>query len=246
MQGGPRWRFSDENFAYLFFGSDQRKKFNFTVGYVDSRAAENAFAFNRYVLRLRYQPIDALSVSLEPQYRVNPNKTQYVTEVDFNGTPRFITANIDRRTLSTSIRLNYNLNPNLTIQYYGEPFISKGVYKDFNYVNNAVAKKLADRVTLYDQNQISLTDGVYAVDENIDGTIDYSFDAPDFAFVQFRSNLVLRWEYIPGSELFLVWSQGITGDGSPSDGVFRNLDNQILQQKPENTFLIKATYRFVL
>ncbi|MBW1294698.1 DUF5916 domain-containing protein [Aquimarina litoralis] len=245
LRGGPRWRFSEENFAFLFFGSDSRKKFNFTMGYVNSGARQNNFSLQRYVLRLRYQPFNALSVSLNPEFERNPNKTQYVTEVDFNGTPRYITARIDQQTLSASIRLNYNINPNLTIQYYGQPFISRGTYTDFNYVNNSIASDLNERVTLYDQNQISFADGTYSIDED-GGGVDYSFGDPDFAFVQFRSNLVLRWEYIPGSEIFLVWSQGITGSGDPTDHLFRSLDNQIFGQQPENTFLIKATYRFVL
>ncbi|WP_062056608.1 DUF5916 domain-containing protein [Aquimarina longa] len=246
LRGGPRWRFSDENFTFLFFGSDKRKKFNFTVGYDGSRAQQNNFSFNRYVLRLQYQPFNAFSVSLNPEFEENPNRTQYVTEKDFNGTARYITAKIDQQTLSASVRLNYSVNPNLTIEYYGQPFISRGRYTDFNYVNNAIAKNLDERVTLYEQDQISFVDDEYAVDENRDGVTDYTFDDPDFAFVQFRSNLVLRWEYIPGSEIFLVWSQGITGDGAPSDRLFRSLNNQILNRHPENTFLIKATYRFVL
>ncbi|EZH74354.1 hydrolase [Aquimarina atlantica] len=246
LRGGPRWRFSQENIGVLFFGSDRRKKFNFTVGHVNSWTTDNNFSFRRYVLRLRYQPFNAFSMSLNPEFVENPNKTQYVTDVDFNGTPRYITAKIDQQTLSASIRLNYSINPNLTIQYYGQPFISRGRYTDFNYVANAVAKNLDERVTLYDQDQISFADDEYSVDEDRDGTVDYTISNPDFAFVQFRSNLVLRWEYIPGSEIFLVWSQGITGDGNPSDDLFRSLDNQILNQQPENTFLIKATYRFVL
>ena len=88
--------------------------------------------------------------------------------------------------------------------------------------------------------------GFINVDENLDGTTDYSFDDPNFAFVQFRSNLVLRWEYIPGSEIFFVWSQGITGFGDALNDFDTIIDNQIFSQKPENTFLIKATYRFVL
>ncbi|MDH7445407.1 DUF5916 domain-containing protein [Aquimarina sp. 2201CG14-23] len=246
LRGGPRFRFSQENIGVLFFGSDQRKKFSFTMGHVNSQARQNNFSFQRYVLRLRYQPFNAFSVSLNPEFTRNPNKTQYVTETDFAGTPRYITARIDQQTLSASIRLNYNLNPNLTIQYYGQPFISRGRYKDFNYVNNPISNDLNERITLYDDNQISFADDVYSVDENRDGTVDYTIGNPDFAFVQFRSNLVLRWEYIPGSEIFLVWSQGVTGLGDPGDHLFRSLDNQILDQQPDNTFLIKATYRFVL
>ncbi len=248
LRGGPRWRWSDENFGYLFFGSDQRKKFNFTLGYVNSQAAENNFSLERYVMRFRYQPFDAFSLSAEIEYEENPNKTQYVDEVSFNGIPRYITANIDQRTFATSLRFNYSLNPNLSIQFYGQPFISRGTYTDFNYVNDPIAKKLDNRITLYNANQISRTNntGSYFVDENLDGNTDYEIGDPDFSFVQFRSNLVVRWEYIPGSEIFLVWSQGVTGFGDPMDSLGSSLDAQILNQEMDNTFLIKATYRFIL
>jgi len=245
LRGGPRWRFSQENFVFAFFGSDRRKKFNFRMGMVQSHAKQNNFSFKQYEVGFNYQPFDALSLSLNTEYNQNPNRTQYVTETDFNGTPRYITARIDQQTLSASLRLNYNINPNLTIQYYGQPFISKGVYADFNYVNNATSDDIGQRVRVFDDNQISFDDNRYSIDED-GGGIDYSFDNPDFAFVQFRSNLVVRWEYIPGSEIFLVWSQGINGSGVSGDGLFRNLNTQILDQQPDNTFLIKATYRFVL
>ena len=95
-------------------------------------------------------------------------------------------------------------------------------------------------------NKLSLNQGVYSVDDNSDGTVDYSFDNPDFSQVQFNSNLVLRWEYIPGSELFLVWSQGVASRVSSTSGLFEDLETGILDQRPQNIFLIKATYRFVL
>ncbi|MBT8315481.1 MAG: carbohydrate binding family 9 domain-containing protein [Maribacter sp.] len=248
LRGGPRWRWSDENFGYLFFGSDQRKKFNFTLGYVNSQAAEDNFSLERYVMRFRYQPFDAFSLSAVIEYEENPNKTQYVDEVMFNGTPRYITANIDQRTFATSLRFNYSLNPNLSIQFYGQPFISRGTYTNFNYVNDPIAEKLDNRVTLFNTGQITRTNntGSYFVDENLDGNTDYEIADPDFSFVQFRSNLVLRWEYIPGSEIFLVWSQGVTGFGDPMESLGSNLEAQILDQKMDNTFLIKATYRFIL
>ena len=75
---------------------------------------------------------------------------------------------------------------------------------------------------------------------------DYEIENPNFSFVQFRSNLVVRWEYIPGSEIYLVWSQGITSSADSLDDLFRGLETGILDQKPENIFLLKMTYRFVL
>lgn len=248
LRGGPRWRWSQENFGYLFFGSDNRKKFRFTLGYVNSQAAQSNFSLERYVVRLNYQPFDAFSLSVSSEYEENPNKTQYVTETSYNGLSRYITGNIDQRTFSTSIRFNYSINPNLSIQYYGEPFVSKGVYTDFNFVNDPLAKDLTERVSLFAKNQITTTENGenYMIDENLDGIIDYEIRNPNFSFVQFRSNLVLRWEYIPGSEVFLVWSQGVVGAGNPKETLGDNLNRKILGQKKDNTFLLKATYRFIL
>ena len=246
LRGGPRWRFSQENFWFLFSGTDQNKKFSMTLGHVNSQTKQNNFGFKRYEVRFRYQPLDALSISLSTEYRDSPNKTQYVTQRDFNGTMRYITSEIDQETLSATLRVNYTINPELTIQYYAQPFIARGKYSNFNYVNNPIAEDLNQRVTLFADNQISFEDGLYSVDEDADGTTDYSFGNPNFAFVQFRSNLVVRWEYIPGSEIFFVWSQGVTGFDDANSSFNTIVDNQIFGQQPENIFLIKATYRFVL
>ncbi|MBL4568125.1 MAG: hypothetical protein JKY69_00055 [Flavobacteriaceae bacterium] len=245
LRGGPRWRFSEENFMFLFFGSDQSKKFNFTLGHVNTAAKERNFSFKRYVIRFGYQPTDALNFSLETSFNENPNRTQYVTERTFGSNSRYILGEIDQRTWSTSLRVNYSLNPNLSMQFYGSPFITRGRYSNFNYVNNPTAKNLNDRVTWYDSDQITEENGMFLVDENKDATTDYSFGKPDFAFVQFRSNLVIRWEYIPGSELFLVWSRGISGFGDPEASLGRSIQNQIFDKTPNDTFLIKLTYRFV-
>lgn len=246
LRGGPRWKFNEENGGYLFFGTDERKKLRTSAGFVLSQAAEDNFSFLELSGSLDYQPTNAINISLQPQYSINPNKTQYVTQANNDGVTRYITGNIDQKTLSATLRLDYTINPNLTIQYYGQPFIAKGKYSNFNFVTNASAQTLNNRVQLYNNDQITLNNGVYSIDENLDTVVDYQFSNPDFAFVQYRSNLVARWEYIPGSELFVVWSQGITGDGNANNGFDTIIDNQFLKAKPENTFLIKWTYRFVL
>lgn len=246
LRGGPRWRWSEENYFSLVVGSDRRKKFNYSLGYVNSHSKQNNFSLTRYSIEINYQPFDAFSLSTEIEYEDNPNKTQYVTESSFEGSPRYIMAHIDNKTFSTSLRFNYSINPNLSIQYYGQPFIARGLYTDFNFVNNSIVEDLSQRVTWFGPNQISRPMGVgnYLIDEDLDGITDYEISDPNFAFVQFRSNLVMRLEYIPGSEIFLVWSQGVTGNGNPVDSLGRNLDGQIFGNKKDNTFLIKATYRF--
>lgn len=246
LRGGPRWRYSQEDHVSVFFNTDESKKFKTSFGFAYSGAKQNNFSMFSTEIDLTYQPTNALTISLNPSYNNNPSKTQYVTQTDYNGTTRYVLGTIDNKTLSASIRLNYTINPNLTIQYYGQPFISRARFSSFKYVTNPTADDLYDRFDVYDSNQITYNNGVYEIDEDIDSTTDYSFGDPDFSFVQFRSNLVMRWEYIPGSELYFVWAQGITGLVDPSERLTNGLEQGILNQKPQNTFLIKATYRFVL
>ena len=193
LRGGPRWRFSQENFQFLFVGSDRRKKFFGTIGLIHSQAKENNFSLLTFESELNYQPTNALNISLSPEYSISKNQTQYVTQSDYNNSAsRYVLGTIDNHTLMASVRLDYTINPNLSIQYYGQPFISRGRYKDFKYVTNPVAERLSDRFRLYDSNQINLSGNYFQVDENRDGVMDYSFSNPDFSFVQFNSNLVLR------------------------------------------------------
>jgi Domain of unknown function (DUF5916)/Carbohydrate family 9 binding domain-like len=248
LRGGPRFRFSEEVFKYVNFGSDSRKKFRYNFGVYHSQGKENSFSYIEFDGGFAYQPFNALTFSFNPNYSINKNKTQYVTESSFGAQARYITANISQNTLSATLRLDYSINPNLTIQYYGQPFISRGLYNSFNRITDPIAKKYKDRVGFYTADQISFdtNQNLVLFDENRDGIVDYQIWNPDFSEVQFRSNLVVRWEYIPGSELFLVWSQGLNGSANTKDNLFSALDNQLLDKKPENIFLLKWTYRFVL
>ena len=89
-------------------------------------------------------------------------------------------------------------------------------------------------------------DEEYSIDENIDGVVDYTFEKPDFNFLQFRMNFVVRWEYIPGSTLYLVWSQGRTETSSVGDFSFRKGIRNLFSAHPHNVFLIKFSYCFQL
>ena len=248
LQGGPRFRYSEEFVKAVYINTDSRKKISFNAGLVHSQGSSDSFSYLEYSIGAQYQPINSFTISLSPSYTINKSKTQYVTETSFGGDPRYIMADLNQKTFSATLRLNYTINPNLTIQYYGQPFISNGVYKQFNRVTNPTAKYYGDRIATFNPSQISFDAGSdsYAVDENTDGTPDYSIGNPNFSQVSFNSNLVVRWEYIPGSEIFLVWSQGIYGQGNPKDDLFQGINKQILGSRPENIFLIKATYRFIL
>ena len=243
LRGGPRWRFSEENYFGSWLISDSRKKFTYTFGMLYSKAKENNFSFFTIDAEFGYRPFSNFSISISPQYRTNPNLTQYLTTREFGETNRYILGRIDNESISTSIRLNYLINPNLSIQYYGQPFIFKANYDQFKYVTNSTAKKLNDRFSEYNSQQILFENGRYYIDEDLDNNIDYSFGDPDFTSVQFKSNLVLRWEYKAGAELYFVWAQGINNFTDINNNLFGNLIENIKDSRPENTFLVKATFR---
>jgi hypothetical protein len=172
-----------------------------------------------------------------------------VTQTDYNGNDRYIFASIDQKTISTSFRVNLNLSPNLTFQYWGQPFVATGKYYDYKYIITPMAYSYQDRFWTYSHSQISLSDDQFNVDENIDGKTDYTIGKSDFNVKQFLSNLVVRWEYSPGSTVFLVWSQtrSYNSDSGQMD-FFNNLGDLFNKGKniPHNVFLIKFSYRFGL
>lgn len=246
LRGGPRLKSSGSLSGHLWLGSDNRKKIRINPFF--SFFKNEAVSSQSFEGNITYKPTDALSISFSPQFSKNDDKLQFVENIETGSETRYVNATINQRTLSASFRLNYTINPDLTIQYYAQPFISRGRYSDFKYVTNPVAGNFNDRIQLYNDDQISFDSNadVYSVDEDSNGVTDYQIGNPNFSFVQFRSNLVVRWEYIPGSELFLVWSQGVTGLVNPMVDLFDGLSNGIADQQLENIFLIKATYRFVL
>ena len=146
--------------------------------------------------------------------------------------------------------MNYSIRPNLSIQYYGQPFVSKGNYTEFKEITDSRNERYQNRFHTFTENEISYNgpNDQYQIDENGDGVTDYSFSNPNFDFMQYRSNLVVRWEYKPGSTLFLVWNKELTDN--PQNDEFSLSESIRNFLKPENQahniFLLKFTYRFVL
>ena len=229
--------------------SDSRKKFYVSAGIFKFWGTDHTLDFKNADITFNYVPINALTMSVSASYAYSwRRQDQFVANVSYNNSTRSIVSQLEQKTLRFTGRLSYNITPDLTIQYYGQPYLTRPMYKQFAYVIAPLAKKYDDRFVPYTPSQISLTNGTYNVDENNDGTTDYSFDKPDFNFVQFRSNLIVRWEYRPGSEFFLVWSKGNTPNsyGDLDSDIFKSLfSNAFSGDNARNIFLVKCTFRFL-
>ena len=245
LRGGPAlWR-PPGYFVFMGFGTNNTKQVLLSPYVQRGGSYDGTVASTGFGMFVRWQALPALSLSLDPEFEQSYRGDQYIDQVESNQGLRYLNGKVDQTTLSITLRATYSLTPNLTIQYYGQPFIAKGQFSRFNRVTNPTARAFDDRFLIFSDQQLSVNKEEYVVDENGDGVSDYTFSDPDFNFMQFRSNLVARWEYLPNSEIFLVWAQGTTTDGDPTKGVLRSLGDDLLGGSIRNTFLLKATYRWV-
>ena len=249
LRGGPMMK-TPGNFSGRFvFSSDNRKKIVFDLNAFGAKGLEKNSSEFKSGFGISYKPTNYLSFSFKPSFGKSFSELQYLTAQKVGKDDKYIFASIDRKTISASLRVDLNLSPDLTLQYWGQPFVSSGRYYNHKVVVSPVADEFRDRFMTYSQNQIRLLGEQYEVDENMDGITDYSFDNKDFNVQEFLSNLVFRWEYNPGSSVYFVWSQARSN--SDNKGYLDLLNNlgdlfDPDDTKPHNVFLIKFSYRFGL
>jgi hypothetical protein len=121
--------------------------------------------------------------------------------------------------------------------------VSAGKYGDFKEVRNPLDPIFANRWYRFGPDEISRTgDNVEARKRGGDDVL--SFADPDFNFQQFRFNLVMRWEFRPGSTVYVVWTQGRENSLTSGQFSLANDLKYLFRDYPTNVFLIKFTYWF--
>jgi Domain of unknown function (DUF5916) len=165
------------------------------------------------------------TTSLSATFNRNRNDLQYFdTFTDLSGGQHYTFAHLEQKTVTLTWRLGYTFTPTTSLQVYASPFISKGTYSNVREIADARASDYSARYRPYDDPAVAGNPG-------------------GFNFQEFRSNVVFRWEYRPGSTLFLVWSQGREAEsdveGSES---FRGDLRDLFSQRANNTFLVKISY----
>lgn len=247
LRGGPMARIEGIWNPWLMIYSDPRRDVNFKLLHQRTYSDDQISHGNFTSLNLYYKISRKLNILLSPSYSRNKSNLQWIIEDKMLNEARYIFGLLDQTTASLTFRLNYSPTPEFSIQYYGQPFISAGSYSQFKYFTNPRAKGAA-RYHVYDSNQITYESAMdyYHIDENRDGTTDFSFSNPKFNVQEFLSNFVVRWEYMPGSTLYIVWSQvrnNVTTDGEVLLG--QNLKD-LFSIGSYDVFLVKMNYWFSL
>ncbi len=197
---------------------------------------------------LRWKPRSNISFSFGPSYGVRNMSRQWVDRVadplmteTFGA--RYLFGKIYQRTLSSDIRLNWTFTPRLSLQLYLQPFLAVGEYDEFKEL--ARARSLDYNIYGEGTSTITFQENTYTVDPDGPGPASpFSFYNPDFNYKSLRGTIVLRWEYRPGSVLYLVWTQNRADFSNPGDFNFGRDLGDLFAAPGDNIFLLKITYRF--
>lgn len=251
LRGGPRVWVDPAMNSWWGVQSDYRK--DFMAGF-NGYSGKNLDGSNwrGTSVYVTYRPLNNLTLNVSGGSDHSIDNTAWIdsyTDIESSGNfPRYILAKLDQRMLNLTIRVDYTIAPELTLQYYGSPFLTAGKYSHFLMVKQPESHDIDIRYDKLEGDEVvwNPDTGKYDVDYDLNGTTNFSVDNRDFNYKEFNSNLVLRWEYRPGSTLYLVWSQGRTD--FIENGLFNAKDdfNTLFKRTPDDIFLIKASYLFNL
>jgi hypothetical protein len=252
-RGGPVVRRPAEYLLHARMNTDARKKVVFSVS-ADYIADRDGGGYEGVSGTVRFKPAPNVQLSLGPAYNHRHSTQQFVlrrddaTATHFSG-QRALVSDLSQHQFSMNTRLNWTFTPTLTLELFAQPFAFAGDYSKFK---EFTGPRTADKqVYGEDFGTICFDAGAnrYTADPNGDCAVEggrsaqaFSFDNPDLNVRSLRGNAVLRWEYRPGSTLFLVWQQQRSGSEPFGEFDFGRDTGAIFRQQPDNIFVIKASY----
>lgn len=227
----------------IFANTDTRNYIIFSAGYNSYIQESNSKNWG-VSIGVDYRPAANVLISVSPSYSKNLDNSQYIntfTDPLASETygKRYVFGELDQNTFSAGIRLNWTFTPDLSLQFYAQPLISTGKYARY--------KELAEPGTytfnVYGEDGSTYDKETHMADPDGSGpAVPVDLGENDFKFVSLRGNAVLRWEYLPGSAVYFVWTQ--TRNESYSDPEFQlnKAFTSMTNLHPDNIFLIKITY----
>jgi hypothetical protein len=242
LRGGPSLRRPGSLNGWWGAGTDGRKSVQGELNgwwRVEDQTPGNGGGLGTY---LSIRPASNVTVSLGPNWSWNHTPFQYLDTQLAGGETSYLFGDLRQTTVSMSGRANVTFTPSLSLQMFGEPFVSSGRYDGYAQVADPTASRVAGQFESFGPERSRIDETTVSLDVNGDGASDVDLDRPDFTVLSFRSNVVLRWEYSLGSTIFLVWQHGRAGDSG--DGRFTlggHLDD-LWHAQASNVLMAKVNY----
>lgn len=222
-RGGPALRLSPSSSVLINLASDPRgtlqKQFAAIYTTADGGRSQLWRVRPYFILRAASN----IGVEIGARYQKNHDNTQWYGNIGSVGAAdaHYLFAHLNQDLLSFQTRFSFTATPNLSLQFYGEPFVTTGSFSNIREMDAPRSSDYSKRFK-----QFNLGD-----------------DAGGFNQKEFHSNMVVRWEYRPGSTLFLVWSQGrLQDDRNVGDFEAVRDYKDLFRARPDNVLLVKASY----
>lgn len=242
LRGGPG--LTQPARANLWSGlrSDQRKTLRGRVDWGFTLQDEGAGWSYRVGPGISWRPVENVDLGVSTSFSRKFDGWQFLRQADVLGETHYVFGELNQSTVNMTFRADVTFTPNLSLQVYAQPFVASGHYRAFKRVADPRASTFAGRFDLFGADRLQLSGDRVRVDLDRDGTADLDLGTPDFTVLSLRSNVVLRWEYLPGSNLFLVWQHG--REHSLADGSFSVLSrlSDLWSAAGTNTLLLKINY----
>lgn len=248
-RGGPVVKRAGYNFGHVQLSTDPRRRSVFDLSVERARGIGSGTRSLTVQPGIALKPAASVFVQFSPTYNADEDAAQYVTAVPdstaalFGGT-RYVFAFIKTKTVSFDTRVNWTLKPDLTLQLFAQPFFASGDYGRFR----EFARPRTVRTLEYGRDVGTVARdaraGTYTVDPDggAGAAAPFSFGDPNFTVRSLRGTAVVRWEYRPGSTLFVVWTQQRSGSAAYGDFDLGRDYAALFRDRPDNVFLVKATY----
>ena len=227
----------------LYANSDSRKPWVAHIGSGTYLTEDGDYYYANVSLEVR--PLSNISISFSPGYDKGYDKTQWIDAFDDPTATatygkRYVFGELEQTTISASIRLNWTFNPQLSLQLYVQPLMSSGKYTNFK----ELAKPKSYDYLIYGTDGSTIDENNIADPDGNGPAPPIEIGNPDFNYTSLRGNAVLRWEYLPGSVLYLVWTQTREYSEETGDFNFNKSFRHLGNSRPDNIFVLKFTYWF--
>ena len=241
-RGGPLMRTPPGYETGIFAGTDERKPF-----VVDLEAGTYQAEHVRRVTlwsEIEWKPAANLSIALNPTIQWEAQEAQWVDSFDdplatATFGRRYVFADLEQRTISSSVRLNWTFTPQMSVQLYAQPLISTGKYAGYK----ELARARSFEFNVYGENGSTFDPETLTADPDDAGPApSLALPRLDFNVASLRGTAVFRWEYLPGSTLYLVWTQLRSESTEEPEFHLRPSINQLWSAPMDNVIVLKLTY----
>lgn len=234
-------------YVWAYGETDNREKLSLYAE-LDYSKDKSGGVYRSLYSGINWKPNTQINLSIGPNYEISDDPTQWVgnfedTFAASTYNTRYVFGTIKQHTLSLNIRLNWTFTPTLSLQLFMQPFFAVGDYSDFK----ELAKPSTRDLNMYGQNGSTVSydksNDEYTIDPDGSGPASaFTLSNPNFNYKSLRGTAVLRWEVMPGSIFYFVWSHNQANFDDPGNFSLGRDFKNLWSTQGDNILLVKFSY----